>query len=165
MCLGANNHENKSVISPIRELVQFWNVVLSPVCCSSRLPWEGPLLWPLLSAICCTLGMSTEVSQDRDCRSPGRSSTLSWEGSVVRSLQVRREGDGNELCGVNVAVSSGTLRSEGQFKSKHSDGAFLSLTDKTIWRVLTRRDGDESCWAELCFSNSGLSIRLNTRVI
>lgn len=64
--------------------------VTSPVCCSSKLPWEGPLLWPLLSAICCSRGTSTEVSHDRDCRSPGRSSSLSWEGSVVRSLQGRR---------------------------------------------------------------------------
>lgn len=64
----------------------------SPVCCSSKLPWEGPLLCPRLSAICCILGTSTEVSHDRDCRSPGRSSSLSWEGSVVRSLQGKGEG-------------------------------------------------------------------------
>lgn len=69
-------------------------VCVSPVCCSSRLPpcpWEGPLKSPppppRPSAICCSRGTSTEVSHDKDCRSPGRSSSRSWEGSVVRSLR------------------------------------------------------------------------------
>lgn len=99
--------------------------VFSPVCCSSKLPWEGgPLLWPLLSAICCSRGTSTEVSHDRDWRSPGRSSTRSWEGSVVRSLQGRRRRRQKKRIGdaggfrVNTAVSLDTQRSQVWLKSK-----------------------------------------------
>lgn len=81
------------LICPIRAVFSLFEccTVTSPVCWSSKLPWEGPLLWPRLSAICCSRGTSTEVSHDRDCRSPGRSSSLSWEGSVVRSLRGRNE--------------------------------------------------------------------------
>lgn len=119
--------------------------ITSPVCCSNKLPWEGPLLWPRPSAICCSRGTSTEVSHDRDCRSPGRSSSLSWEGSVVRSLRGRNgrrrgwmeEGRGwwgrgeNWAEGVNTAVSSDTRKKREGSLNANTWGRILVLRSQT----------------------------------
>lgn len=128
--------------------------ITSPVCCSNKLPWEGPLLWPRLSAICCSRGTSTEVSHDRDCRSPGRSSSLSWEGSVVRSLQGRNKGGrGGWLVGVNTAVSSDTRTPEGEFKSKHLI-EHLFLQSQNHCNEAECGETDESCPVKLCISHA-----------
>lgn len=49
-----------------------------PVCCS-KVPEPLKSIRPL--AICCSRGTSTAVSQERDCRSPGSSSSAMslWE--------------------------------------------------------------------------------------
>lgn len=62
-----------------------------PVCWSMAL-WAPRLKSILPLAICWSRGTSTDVSQDRDCKSPGSSSSLSWDGSEARSLQSSRAG-------------------------------------------------------------------------
>lgn len=54
--------------------------------------WAPRLKSILPLAICWSRGTSTDVSQDRDCKSPGSSSSLSWDGSEARSLQSSRAG-------------------------------------------------------------------------
>lgn len=57
-----------------------------PVCCRTTF-WEVMPKSILPLVICCSRGTSTEVSHERDCKSPGKSSSLRREGSEPNSLR------------------------------------------------------------------------------
>lgn len=67
-----------------------------PVCCS-KAPEPLKSIRPL--AICCSRGTSTAVSQERDCRSLGSSSSATREEPEAMSLLGDQENKVQEGCG------------------------------------------------------------------